>query len=270
MYRLPVINTPVSALELDLTEGNNERRMYKLPNIQNLIITETGADKLIELENRQEAILKQLQDLKLRVSSIKEQNNAEKDHHSLLDVVIHSSYRTPPDSVPIACSWLQERACLKVLTSSHVHSSVKKPLPQYLLEFLPSSNCQTRAEANVIVTIIWKEDMGRDPECFISRSSSKKIKGEVNLMRFLHRQFGLLSGPDHQGVASDEVKADELMDRIHSGVVWGALANDSVGNEGSFQQILADIERVVAKQGFLQQAKVSFKSLLQDAALCIR
>ena len=95
MYRLPVINTPVSALELDLTEGNNERRMYKLPNIQNLIITETGADKLIELENRQEAILKQLQDLKLRVSSINGQKSAEKDHHSSVDIVIHSSYRTP-------------------------------------------------------------------------------------------------------------------------------------------------------------------------------
>ena len=117
---------------------------------------------------------------------------------------------------------------------------------------------------SVRVTIIWKENVGRDPECFISRASSKKIQGEVNLLRYLHRQFGLLSGPGNQGVASDEVKADELMDRIHSNVVWGALANDSVGNEGSFQQILADIERVVAKQGFLQQAKVSFNSLLLE------
>ena len=41
-------------------------------------------------------------------------------------------------------------------TSCHVHSSLLKPLAQNLRDFLPQG-CQNRTEAQVCITLIWKE-----------------------------------------------------------------------------------------------------------------
>ena len=45
---------------------------------------------------------------------------------------------------------------ISVYTSCHVHSSLSKPLPQNLFDFLPAG-CPNRSEADVCVTLIWKE-----------------------------------------------------------------------------------------------------------------
>lgn len=257
MYRLPVINIPVPAAELDLSVG-----MYKLPKIQGAVVADTKQDVLKSLEIRQEAILKGIERLKLRITSMKYSNRLEKDHkgQSFLDVVIHANYRTPPHSLPLACRWLQDRGCLKVFTSSHVHSTVKQSLPQNIREFLPPSNCQSRTEANIRITLIWKEDGNRDPECFVTMLPNHAIKGEINLLRFLNRYFGLLSVPPEDGEISLAI-TDEMMDRIYSCIVWGP-GPAKIDNGKCSQSFLKEIEKIISKQMFLHSANIKEPGLI--------
>jgi len=260
MYRLPVINVPVPTNELNLPVGSEKGLvgkgfMYRLPKIQGTLLDDNESDILKQLEARQDSILEQLESLKHRVESLKENTKTRiNDPAKFLDIVIHSSYHTPPYSVPLACRWLQERSGLRLFTSSHVHSSVKKTL-EHLKEFLPSSNCQSRVDANVRITIIWKEDLNRDPECFVAMLPNSKIKGEVNLLRFLNRQFGLLSAAGCEDVSTNQAKSDEWLDRIHSSIIWGESKEGSVGQVSKLQMILEDIEKIVSKHKFLQPAK---------------
>ena len=46
---------------------------------------------------------------------------------------------------------------LKIFTSSHVHSSFLNKIPNELVDFLPNSNCSSRSEADLCVTLIWKD-----------------------------------------------------------------------------------------------------------------
>merc|ERR1719273_540683 len=177
--------------------------MYKLPKIQDSSNEDQVENPLRDLENRQEEILQKLENLKDRVQSMKQDSQAGKNESGMLDIVVHCSYRTPPHSIPLACRWMQEKLGLKIFTTSHLHSSVKS-LPQHLIEFMPPSNCTSRMASNVRFTIIWKENVGRDPECYVTMLPAQTIKGEVNLLRFLSRQFGLLRNTTGQETAAME------------------------------------------------------------------
>lgn len=72
MYRLPMINPPCSMSDLDLPVGSEKGSMYKLPKIQGSLSSDLPENPLQILENRQEIILKQLENLKIRVENLKE------------------------------------------------------------------------------------------------------------------------------------------------------------------------------------------------------
>jgi len=171
------------------------------------------------LEKRQESILKQLDNLKTRIECLQVNPKDSKTGLDMLDIVIHCNYNTPPRSLPLACRWLQQSG-LKIFTACHVHSSAKR-VPNNVIDFLPSSNCTSRMNANVRITLIWKEDVTRDPDCFVTMLPNHKIKGEVNLLRFLNRNFGLLRDKSFSDAPIPESKADEWLDRLHSGIIWG-------------------------------------------------
>jgi len=242
MYKLPLINAPVPTSALNLPVGNEKGFMYKLPKIQDSS-KEEEINPLKELEDRQEAILQKLEALKDRVQSMKQ--NSGKTESGMLDIVIHCSYQSPPQSIPLACRWMQEKLGLKIYTSCHLHSSVKS-LPQNLMEFLPPSNCTSRMQSNVRFTVIWKENVGRDPECYVTMLPAQNIKGEVNLLRFLNRQFGLLTSTT--STAAIESRLDEWLDRIHSNIIWGQNSN--------LEDILKDIEKSVSSQNFIIDSKM--------------
>lgn len=247
MYRLPVINKCAPTSELNLPMGHENGFMYKLPKIQGTLQNEDQSDTLKELEKRQESIIKQLGNLKNRIESLQVNPKIVTTGLNLLDIVIHCNYNTPPYSLPLACRWLQHSG-LKIFTACHVHSSAKQS-PQNLIDFLPPSNCTSRMKANVRITLIWKEDVTRDPECFVTMLPNHKIKGEVNLLRFLNRHFGLLRNTSFIDAKISESKSDEWLDRIHSGIIWGEKMStgQSVGHGG----IIKDIEKVLSNQRFL-------------------
>jgi len=256
MYRLPMINPPCSMSDLDLPVGSEKGSMYKLPKIQGSLSSDVPENPLQILENRQEIILKQLENLKIRVENLKENSMPnQKKSNGMLDIVLHCSYHTPPTSIPLACRWLQNKGGLKVFTSCHIHSSVRKSI-EHLSDFLPPSNCTSRTEASIRITIIWKEDVNRDPEGFVSILPDHKVKGEVNVLRFLNRQYGLLRGSENNDLSTSESKSDEWLDRLHSGAIWGdsraiGLRISSVGQGHGLTEILKDIEQIVSKQCFL-------------------
>ena len=79
MYRLPLINAPVPSSGLNLPIGSEKGLMYKLPKIQDSSNEDQVENPLRDLENRQEAILQKLQNLKVRVQSIKQNSQAGKN-----------------------------------------------------------------------------------------------------------------------------------------------------------------------------------------------
>ena len=73
MYRLPVINKSVPTSELNLPLGHENGYMYKLPKIQGSLGNDDQPDDILkELEERQDSILKQLNNLKNRIECLKQ------------------------------------------------------------------------------------------------------------------------------------------------------------------------------------------------------
>ena len=67
MYRLPMINPPCSMSDLDLPVGSEKGSMYKLPKIQGSLSSDLPENPLQILENRQEIILKHLENWSTKV-----------------------------------------------------------------------------------------------------------------------------------------------------------------------------------------------------------
>jgi len=201
--------------------------MYKLPPIQGsgqvADMMAIDQDPVAALEKRQESILDRLKALQIRVDSIQASTSGGKvNTQCSFEVAIQASPLHPPYSLPLVVRLLNKKHGLKVYTTCHVHSSYTKPLPQKLTDFLVGS-CAERSEADIKLALIWK-DVGPDPVCTIGLLPDDCVRGEVNLLRFLGRLFGLggydsLSGPkSHQ--------EEELLDTIHSQLMWGDVAGD--------------------------------------------
>ena len=62
--------------------------------------------------------------------------------------------------------------------------------------------------------------VGVDPVSVVGLLPKSSVKGEVNLLRFVARHFGLF---DSQ---KDDWKEDETLDRIHSELIWGDVVHD--------------------------------------------
>lgn len=193
--------------------------MYRLPPIQGQLYTHSNSQDsdLAALESRQECIIHRLNDLKKQLDSIHLSDGtpqASKPNRRM-DVVVKADPSFPPKSLPLICRQLQ-KAGLKVFTSVHVHSSLVKRLPENLHDWLPQG-CPNRSEADVVVTLIWKE-VGRDPECIESALASGVIRGEANVLRFFCRTFKLIG---YEKSPAEATKEDYQLDAIHSNLFWG-------------------------------------------------
>jgi len=121
---------------------------------------------------------------------------------------------------------------LKIFTSSHVHSSFLNKIPNELVDFLPNSNCSSRSEADLCVTLIWK-DVGKDMELVTSPTSTAVIKGEVNLLRYVSRRFNVFSVNELDEINIQVV--ENLLDTFHA-EKWSSGSNISSVVENSLKK----------------------------------
>lgn len=229
MYRLPPI-IPAN-MEFDLPT-----RMYKLPVINNFGPQEAEISKddlqaLNDLEKRQENILNQLENLKLEVDKLKISPGKSSGKPGTKDIVIRATPQYAPNVLPLLCNQLMANG-LKIFTSSHVHSSFLNKIPNELVDFLPNSNCSSRSEADLCVTLIWK-DVGKDMELVTSPTSTAIIKGEVNLLRYVSRRFNVFSVNELDEITIQVV--ENLLDTFHADK-WSSGSNISSVVENSLKK----------------------------------
>jgi len=197
--------------------------MYSLPVIQvsKSLSTDGGQcpeSVLKALEARQEAILTKLGHLRDEVSKYRKSLGLATTFSSdampqevKADVVIRCSPSKPAFSLPGIVSMLSNH--MTVFTSVHSHSCVPN-LPGHLNNFLPACHVE-RGEANVKVTLIWKE-VGSDCELMVSPISQSVIKGEVNIIRYFARLFPSVFIYENDRTTTAE---DNLLDSVTS-LLW--------------------------------------------------
>jgi len=237
MYELPVV-VPDTFSHMD-----TDVKMYKLPPIQGNTddIPKGGSgDNLAFLEIRQESILERLQNLKIRVDSLQGSKKAATRSVEHLEIAVHASPAHPPHSLPLVVNYLQSQCGYKLHTTCHVHSSYTKPLPQKLVDFLPVGSTELRSRADVKIALVWK-DVGTDPVSVVGLLPNAAVYGEVNLLRFLARLFGLF---DFESTNSNSqlCDEDEKLDKIHSELVWGDVVNDK-------KAVMSRAEALIKKRG---------------------
>ncbi|XP_067859607.1 aminoacyl tRNA synthase complex-interacting multifunctional protein 2 isoform X2 [Heptranchias perlo] len=115
----------------------------------------------------------------------------------LRDIVINAS----PSEVPLSLLVLHSLLCeqYRVLSSVHVHSSVKNNPAQLRNCLGEESSSRSRQEYQLGFTVIWK-DVSK-PQMKFSIQSMCSIEGEGNIARFL---FSLL-GREYDPVASTQI-----------------------------------------------------------------
>jgi len=248
MYSLPPI-VPESFSHME----TNSIGMYKLAPIQGQTNDnqDTTMDDPVEaLEKRQEDILNRLNHLQIRVNDIRGGAKPE----AAVEIAIQASPLQPPYSLPLALQVLGKKHGLRVHSTTHVHSSFTKPLPNKLVGFLEAgSNHQNRSDADVKIALIWKE-VGADPVCTIGLLPSDCVRGEVNLLRFLGSVFNLGNYNVLNGVKSHV--EEELLDNIHSQLVWGDVTGDK-------KSVMNQAEQIVKAKG---QTTLSLSDLMAYSA----
>lgn len=185
----------------------NSRVELQLPNkIQPSSISEQcPLPEMTALENRQEAILAQLADLKTQLATLRSQlkhtqtpipevkegtDTLSKTCNILQngvihDVVINASPEYPPYSLAALRRLWGDG--LKLGVHCHIHSSITN-LPKSLDSFLSlvSNNFEQWRSPLLNVTLVWK-NVGADTELVVSPMKHVTIKGEVNILRYLSR-----------------------------------------------------------------------------------
>jgi len=219
MYRLPPIIPQNMVVDMPTT-------MYKLPMIQNSNVeslqtqelTDDELKVLKQLEQRQEAILTKLEELKSDVEKLKGGAGAGSQAVSgVKDVVIRANPSHPPETLPIICETLKCQK-YKVFTNFHVHSSLPKGIPSRLKDFLPISNCDSRSKADLCVTLIWTN--GKETELVTSPTSSLLVKGEINFLKYFSRRFQLFNINEMTEIQI--AQAESLLESVYCDVMWGA------------------------------------------------
>merc|ERR1711862_606948 len=100
----------------------------------------------------------------------------------------------------------------------------------------------------------WK-DVGPDPVCTIGLLPTDCVRGEVNLLRFLGRVFNLGNYNVLNGAKSHV--EEELLDNIHSQLVWGDVAGDK-------KSVMNQAEQIVKAKG---QGSLSISDLMAYSAV---
>ncbi|XP_021921919.1 probable aminoacyl tRNA synthase complex-interacting multifunctional protein 2 isoform X2 [Zootermopsis nevadensis] len=244
MYRMRPIIKLTEELELPkcMYRMKNIQQAYLNNRLEHQLSNETRPTSISEqcplpemtaLENRQEAILAQLADLKNQITAlrgqlkqsaappaVKETNISRSRTCNILqngvihDIVINASPKYPPYSlVALRRLWGDS---LKLGVRCHIHSSVLQ-LPTNLENFLSviSDDCDQERSSLLNITLVWK-DVGPDTELVVSPMKHITIKGEVNILRYLSR----LGPPRYNYELSNDPavssRLDSLLDTCYS------------------------------------------------------
>lgn len=213
---------------------------------------------VMTLQLRQERILRQLEELKLQLQSIRKNNQNPSSNVSssaasstvsstkttigkslkpdkLQDIVIAASPQHPPFSLPVLLNMLREH--VKVGTNVHVHSSVTADTTKLpVLKFFERSN-GSRSEVQMMITLIWKNVDGIDPVMIIDPTVHSAIKGEVNIARYFFRLLG------RYGEAPESTLVDHLLDTIHASILYG--------NNKEMQSVVRQLNAKLGKNKWL-------------------
>ncbi|XP_039292671.1 aminoacyl tRNA synthase complex-interacting multifunctional protein 2 [Nilaparvata lugens] len=235
---------PVFCLPDNLETSSN---MYKMKSIHNtsfqasnpikdentVALEKTPNNEYDDIHKRQKIILQQLTDLQNQMSVFRERLSSEKvvpvknsrsvpdikpntatmkprfeEGGVIYDVVINANPKHPPYSLlAINKLWGDK---LKVRVNSHVHSTIATfPKVNELFQVLHDNNNNGCSQSSLNITLVWKETSGPDLELITSPLHHTAIRGEVNLLRYLHRH---LQSHDDTVAAT---RLDSLLDRCH-------------------------------------------------------
>lgn len=185
----------------------------KLPNIMEQI----PLPGIVSLESRQEAILQQLLLLKDQMAALRSQLNRYccptkksafkpnlQEHGVIRDIVVNADPQKPPYSLLLINKLWPESLNLNI--RCYTHSSVKERPTD--LDYFENIQVEDSDAVELKVTLVWK-NVSPDCEFMVSPLNQCSIRGEVNLLRFLHRCMQ----PKHDIV--QETKLDSILDTCH-------------------------------------------------------
>ncbi|KAJ8319330.1 hypothetical protein KUTeg_004421 [Tegillarca granosa] len=199
----------------------------------------TGDNPAAELEQRQELILKKLQDLKEVVSGLRRRygtvhtSNCGSSSSSvsatrssnvttssllqgdvLLDLVISVNPNSPPLSLFVLYELLKQQ--YKVGAKTYVHSSAVN-VPEKLTSIFTNDGTKERGDNHLMITVIWK-DVSNGPTLMVEPHRQTPIIGESNIARYLMR----LLNPNYD---TDDIakvtQIDEWLDTANIQVLQG-------------------------------------------------
>lgn len=205
--------------------------MYKMKNIHgsNFISSAESQDKLpnimeqiplpevVSLESRQEAILQQLLLLKDQMAALRSELNRYccppkkvafrpnlQENGVVRDIVVNANPENPPYSLLLINKLWPESLNLNV--NCYTHSSVKERPTN--LGYFENIQAENPDAVELKVTLVWK-NVSSDCEFIVSPLNQCGIRGEVNLLRFLHRCMQ----PKNDII--EETKLDTILDTCH-------------------------------------------------------
>jgi len=183
------------------------------------------------LEQRQEDVLKKLENLQSSITDLRKIYNVKDESvvtmttlqsvsttpvgNGVLDIVINVDPSSLPYSLIMLCHELCER--FTVLQSTFVHSSVSDNVPNNLRNLLSTNGKIKRSDAQIAITLVWKK-VSNGPQLIVDPTCQTPIMGEVNIARYITR----LLQPDLDTV--DIIKAtqiDDLLDIAQLQIVAG-------------------------------------------------
>ena len=90
--------------------------------------------------------------------------------------------------------------------------------------------------------------VGKDVELVTSPTATSFIRGDVNVLRYISKRFGLLQFRN----ANNEANQEEIMDLLYVEKYWGS---------GNLTKIVSIIESLLKQNPFLNSAQMSISDL---------
>ncbi|XP_067129501.1 aminoacyl tRNA synthase complex-interacting multifunctional protein 2 [Centruroides vittatus] len=264
MYKLqPIYDFKSEFIELPTN-------MYSLHNIYGRSPdSKHESNELLNLAKQQENLLDKLRVLEMKLMEMNDEIDT--DFGTVLevsskltdfpiamskyqDIVINANPNHPPLSVWILCRLLKKQS--NILLNIHIHSSVIS-LPDHVKLLEGDNSDDLRTNHQIVITLIWKETVGKDPEMMISPIMQAAIKGEINIARYLAR---LLTPSYDSGDAVSVTEIDNWLDMAHSSILHG--------NNKERQYILKTMNSCLGKQDFLVGESMTVADIVMWSALC--
>ncbi|KAL3863178.1 hypothetical protein ACJMK2_004946 [Sinanodonta woodiana] len=101
----------------------------------------------------------------------------------IVDIVIHADPNQPPLSLFVLYEIMKSK--YQVLATSYIHSSVINA-DKKLTTVFPNATASRRSQNQLALSFIWKK-VNTDPELVVNPGHQIPIKGEANIARYLNR-----------------------------------------------------------------------------------